>query len=103
MFFIEAFWRFKSLFISLRVFSESSKTCYFRSLYIIVGDNCSFTKNVSQLGSNMSNVRSKNFKASLTSSTRCLFFDKAGYFNQLEHALSENFIMNIWFELAMNI
>ena len=44
-------------------------------------------------GSNLSKFRSKNLKASLMSSTRALFSDKARCFSQSEHALYGNFII----------
>ena len=46
-----------------------------------------------QFGSILLNFRSKNLKASLMSSTRALFSDKARCFSQSGHALYGNFII----------
>ena len=106
------------MFISLRVLSKSSKTCYFHRVSTLLLSAamvsmshiyclkiarlywfCLIRTGDVQFGSNLSKFRCKNLKASLMSFTCTLFSDKGHCFNQSERALYGNFIITINNEL----
>ena len=117
MYFIEEFAKLRICLFrceSLRVLSESSKTCYFHPvstllLSAMVSMSHIHCLQIARLywfstwfaqgmffgGSNLSKFRSKNLKASLMSFTCTLFSDKERCFNQSERALYGNFIIKL--------
>ena len=90
------------------VLSESSKTCYFRTVFTLLLSNyglyephllLSRTGNVYNLGKICRDSEAKNLKASLMLSTGSQISDKARCFSQSERVLYGNFIVTKYISL----